>query len=77
MRQLNAAGVTWVSRVPETLQEAKAVVQAGSEQWQTAEDGSMQTCTTSFTMLLRLESVLRLILALLGPLYETLYLSSD
>jgi transposase len=61
MRQLNEAGVTRVSRVPETLQEAKAVLQAGSEQWQTAEDGSMQTCTTSFTMVLRLESVHRLI----------------
>jgi hypothetical protein len=36
----------------------------------------VQTSTTSFTMVLRLESVHRLILALLGPLYETLYLSS-
>jgi transposase len=42
MRQLNEAGVKWVSRVPETSQEAKAVLQAGSEQWQTTEDGSMQ-----------------------------------
>jgi len=42
MRQLNEARVTWVSRVPETSKEAKAVVQEGSEQWQTAEDGSMQ-----------------------------------
>jgi transposase len=31
-----------VSRVPETSKEAKAVLQEGSEQWQTAEDGSMQ-----------------------------------
>jgi transposase len=42
MRQLNEAGVKWASRVPETSQEAKAVLQEGSEQWQTAEDGSMQ-----------------------------------
>ena len=42
MRQLNEAGVTWVSRVPETSKEAKAVLQEGSEQWQTDEDGSMQ-----------------------------------
>jgi transposase len=42
MRQLNEAGVKWVSRVPETSQEAKAVLQEGSEQWQTAEDGSTQ-----------------------------------
>ena len=42
MRQLNEAGVKWVSRVPETSKEAKAMLQAGSEQWQTAEDGSMQ-----------------------------------
>ena len=41
MRQLNEAGVKWVSRVPETSKEAKAVLQEGSEQWQTAEDGSM------------------------------------
>ena len=42
MRQLNEAGVKWVSRVPETSKEAKAVLQEGSEQWQTTEDGSMQ-----------------------------------
>ena len=42
MRQLNEAGIKWVSRVPETSQEAKAVLQAGSEQWQRAEDGSTQ-----------------------------------
>jgi transposase len=42
MRQLNEAGVKWVSRVPETSTEAKAVLQEGSEPWQTAEDGSTQ-----------------------------------
>jgi len=42
MRQLNEAGVKWVSRVPEISQEAKAVLQEGSQQWQPAEDGSTQ-----------------------------------
>ncbi len=42
MRQLNAAGVKWVSRVSETSTEAKTVLQAGSQEWQTAEDGSIQ-----------------------------------
>ena len=42
MRRLNQAGVKWVSRVPETSQEAKVVLQEGSEQWQTAEDGRTQ-----------------------------------
>ena len=41
MRQLNEAVVKWVSRVLETSKETKAVLQEGSEQWQTAEDGSM------------------------------------
>ncbi len=42
MRQLNEAGVKWVSRVPETSKEAKAVLQEGCEQWQRGEDGNMQ-----------------------------------
>jgi transposase len=42
MRQLNAAGVTWVSRVSETSTEAKTVLQEGSQDWQHAEDGSIQ-----------------------------------
>jgi transposase len=42
MRQLNAAGVKWVSRVSETSTEAKTVLQAGSQEWQTAEDGNTQ-----------------------------------
>ena len=36
----------------------------------------VQTATTSLTIVLRLESVHRLILALLGPLYEKIYLPS-
>jgi transposase len=50
MRQLNEAGVKWVSRVAETSQEAKAVLQAGSEQWQTADDGSMQWYSRVMTL---------------------------
>lgn len=42
MRQLNAAGVKWVSRVSETSTEAKTVLQAGSQDWQRSEDGSIQ-----------------------------------
>ena len=36
----------------------------------------VQTPTTSLTIVLRLESVHRLILALLGPLYEKIYIPS-
>jgi transposase len=42
MRQLNAAGITWISRVSETSTEAKAVLQEGSQDWQKTEDGSIQ-----------------------------------
>jgi transposase len=42
MRQLNAAGVKWVSRVSETSIEAKEVLQAGSQEWQRSEDGNIQ-----------------------------------
>jgi transposase len=40
MRQLNAAGIKWISRVSETSTEAKTVLQAGSQDWQRSEDGS-------------------------------------
>src|SRR6266567_5575311 len=42
MRQWNAAGIKWISRVSETSTEAKAVLQAGSQDWQRSEDGSIQ-----------------------------------
>lgn len=42
MRQLNAAGVKWVSRVSETSIEAKTVLQEGSQDWHQSEDGSIQ-----------------------------------
>jgi len=42
MRQLNAAGVKWVSRVSETSTEAKMVLHEGSQDWQRSEDGSIE-----------------------------------
>jgi len=42
MQKLNAAGITWISRVSETSTEAKMVLQAGSQDWQQSKDGSIQ-----------------------------------
>src|SRR6266700_3904256 len=42
MRQLNAAGIKWISRVSETSTEAKTVLHEGSQDWQRSEDGSIQ-----------------------------------
>jgi len=42
MRQLNAAGIKWISRVSETSTEAKTVLQEGNQDWQRSEDGSIQ-----------------------------------
>ncbi len=39
--QLNQVGVKWVSRVSETLSEAKAIVQEGSETWQQSAAGTV------------------------------------
>ena len=39
MTQLNEAGVKWISRVSETLAEAKRLLAEGSENWQQSEDG--------------------------------------
>ena len=41
MKQLNQAGVKWVSRVSETSTEAKTVLQEGSQAWQSSEDGTV------------------------------------
>jgi len=41
MRQFNQAGVKWISRVSETLAEAKALLAEGSESWQHSEDGTL------------------------------------
>src|SRR2546427_9994279 len=39
MRQLNQANVKWISRVSETLTEARALLAEGNEHWQQSEDG--------------------------------------
>jgi transposase len=39
MRQLNQANVKWISRVSETMTEAQALLEEGSESWQQSEDG--------------------------------------
>jgi transposase len=41
MQLLNQASVKWVSRVSETMIEAKALIQEGSESWQQSEDGTV------------------------------------
>jgi transposase len=39
--KLNQAGVKWVSRVSETITEARTLIQQGSETWQQSEDGTV------------------------------------
>jgi len=41
MQLLNQASVKWVSRVSETMTEAKVLIQEGSESWQQSEDGTV------------------------------------
>ncbi len=41
IKQLNQAGVKWVSRVSETSTEAKVLIQEGSKTWQQSEDGTV------------------------------------
>jgi len=50
MRQLNEAGVKWVSRVSETSTQANTVLQAGSQEWETAKDGSIQWYSRVMTL---------------------------
>jgi len=50
MRQLNQAGVKWVSRVSETLTEAKTLLQEGSETWQQSEDGTLHWFTRDIAL---------------------------
>src|SRR5258707_10175697 len=50
MRQLNQAGVQWVSRVSETLTEAKTLLQEGSETWQQSEDGTVHWFTRDMVL---------------------------
>src|SRR5579863_2046225 len=39
MQQFNQAGIRWISRVSETLAEARRLLAEGSETWQQSEDG--------------------------------------
>jgi transposase len=41
IKQLNQAGVQWVSRVSETMTEARTIIQEGSKTWQQSEDGTV------------------------------------
>lgn len=50
MRQLNQAGVQWVSRVSETLTEAKTLLQEGSQTWQQSDDGTLYWFTRDMAL---------------------------
>lgn len=50
MKQLNQAGVKWVSRVSETSTEAKTVLLEGSEAWQSSEDGTVHWFRRQMTL---------------------------
>ncbi len=50
MRQLNQAGVQWVSRVSETLTEAKTLLQEGSQSGPQSEDGTLHWFTRDMTL---------------------------
>ena len=40
-KQLNLAGIKWVSRVSQTLSEAKTLLEQGSQSWQQSEDATV------------------------------------
>ncbi len=50
MRQLNQAGVKWISRVSETLAQAKALLEEGSENWHSSADGTMHWFSRQMTL---------------------------
>ena len=50
MRQLNQAGVKWVSRVSETLTEAKTLMRQGSQTWQHSADGTVHWFSRELTL---------------------------
>ena len=50
MKQLNQADVKWMSRVSETLTEAKALIEQGSETWQQSEDGTVHWFSRELTL---------------------------
>jgi len=45
IKQLNVAGVKWVSRVSATMTEAKTLIQEGSQVWQQSEDSTVHWFT--------------------------------
>ena len=50
MRQLNQDSVKWISRVSETMSEAKALLEEGSENWQQSEDGMAHWFSRQMTL---------------------------
>src|SRR5260370_1555377 len=52
MRRFNEAKIRWISRVPETSKEARAVVETASEstEWQDAEDGQTHWFTRTMSL---------------------------
>ncbi len=48
--QLNQAGIKWVSRVSETMTEAKTILQEGSETWQQSADGMAHWFSRELTL---------------------------
>ena len=50
MRQLNQAKVKWVSRVSETMTQARTLIQEGSTSWQQSEDGTVHWFSRELTL---------------------------
>src|SRR6266436_5509304 len=52
MRRFNEAKIRWISRVPETSKEAKAVVETGANktEWQDSEDGQIHWFTQTMSL---------------------------
>jgi transposase len=50
IRHLNQAGVKWVSRVSETLTEAKTLLQEGSQTWQQSADATVHWFTRDMAL---------------------------
>ncbi len=50
MRQLNQAGVKWISRVSETMTEAKTLLQEGSQSWHQSADGTVHWFTRAMAL---------------------------
>ncbi len=52
MRRFNEAKIRWISRVPETSTEAKAVVEMGADktEWQNSEDGQTHWFTHTMSL---------------------------